>query len=54
MTILPCVLMFAVFYFLMIRHQQKKMKEHESMVSNLKKGEEVITQSGIFGKISAW
>ncbi len=49
--ILPFVLMFGVFYFLMIRPQQKKMKEHESLVSGLQKGEEVITQSGIFGKI---
>ncbi|MCO5143982.1 MAG: preprotein translocase subunit YajC [Oligoflexia bacterium] len=49
--LLPFALMFAVFYFLMIRPQQKKMKAHESMVSELQKGEEVITQSGIFGKI---
>lgn len=51
MTLLPFVLMFAVFYFLMIRPQQKKMKDHESMVGSLQKGEEVITQAGIFGKI---
>jgi preprotein translocase subunit YajC len=49
--LLPFVLMFAVFYFLMIRPQQKKMREHESMVVSLQKGEEVITQAGIFGKI---
>lgn len=49
--ILPFALMFAVFYFLMIRPQQKKMKEHESLVSSLQKGEEVITNAGIFGKI---
>lgn len=50
-TALPFVLMAAVFYFLMIRPQQKKAKDHESMVSTLQKGEEVITRSGIIGKI---
>lgn len=49
--LLPFALMFLVFYFLMIRPQQKKMKDHETLVSGLQKGEEVITQSGIFGKI---
>lgn len=49
--LLPFGLMFLVVYFLMIRPQQKKMKEHEAMVGGLQKGEEVITQSGIFGKI---
>lgn len=48
---LPFVLMAAVFYFLMIRPQQKKLKEHDQMVSTLQKGEEVITRSGIIGKI---
>lgn len=51
MTLLPFVLMFGVFYFLMIRPQQKKMKEHETLMGSLQKGEEVITQAGIFGKI---
>ena len=49
--VLPFALMFAVFYFLLIRPQQKKMKEQEQMVNNLQKGDEVITQSGILGKI---
>ena len=49
--LLPFALMFAVFYFLMIRPQQKKMKDHETLVSGLQKGEEVITNAGIFGKI---
>jgi preprotein translocase subunit YajC len=49
--ILPFALMFAVFYFLMIRPQQKKAKDHESLIGSLQKGEEVITQAGIFGKI---
>lgn len=51
MTLLPFVAMFAVFYFLMIRPQQKKMKEHETLMNSLQKGEEIITQAGIFGKI---
>ena len=49
--LLPFGLMFIVFYFLMIRPQQKKMKEHESMLGTLQKGEEVITKAGIFGKV---
>jgi preprotein translocase subunit YajC len=48
---LPFGLMALVFYFLMIRPQQKKVKEHEQMVSTLQKGEEVITRAGIIGKI---
>jgi preprotein translocase subunit YajC len=51
MTLLPFGAMFLVFYFLMIRPQQKKMKAHEEMMGNLQKGEEVITQAGIIGKI---
>lgn len=49
--VLPFALMFGVFYFLMIRPQQKKMKEHETLIGGLQKGEEVITNAGIFGKI---
>ena len=48
---LPFALMAFVFYFLMIRPQQKKMKEHDEMVNTLQKGEEVITRAGIIGKI---
>lgn len=51
MTMMPFVAMAAIFYFLMIRPQQKKVKEHDQMVSTLQKGEEVITRSGIIGKI---
>ncbi len=51
MTMLPFALMALVFYFLMIRPQQKKMKEHDQMVNALQKGEEVITRAGIIGKI---
>lgn len=50
--IIMMVAMFAVIWFLMIRPQQKKMKEHRSMVEALQKGDEVVTQGGIVGRIS--
>jgi preprotein translocase subunit YajC len=46
------VLLFAVFYFLLIRPQQKKMKQHKTMVEALKRGDKVVTQGGIYGTIS--
>lgn len=52
MGFLPLVLMFAVLYFLMIRPQQKKAKEHQKMVIALQKGDEVLTQGGLAGRIS--
>lgn len=51
--LIPLILMFAVFYFLLIRPQQKKQKEHQRMVSELQKGDHVITSGGIHGVISA-
>ena len=45
--ILPLILIFVVFYFLLIRPQQKKLKDHKNMISNLKKGDRVVTQGGI-------
>ena len=42
---------FAIFYFLMIRPQQKQRKQHQTLLGNLKKGDEVITASGIHGKV---
>ncbi len=51
--LVPLLLMFAVFYFLLIRPQQKRQKEHQRMVSELKKGDKVITSGGIHGVISA-
>ena len=45
------VLLFAVFYFIAIRPQRKRQKEHTDMVSNLQKGDEVVTNSGILGKV---
>lgn len=51
MGFLPMILIFAVFYFLLIRPQQKKAKDHRSFLDNLKKGDSVITQGGLYGKI---
>jgi preprotein translocase subunit YajC len=51
MGLLPLVLMFAIFYFLLIRPQQKKAKEHKAMLSNLKRGDSIITTGGIYGRI---
>lgn len=51
LSFLPLVLIFGVMYFLMIRPQQKKMKEHQAMVDALGKGDEVTTNGGILGKI---
>ncbi|WP_374634473.1 preprotein translocase subunit YajC [Paracoccus sp. (in: a-proteobacteria)] len=52
-SFLPLVLIFVIMYFLMIRPQQKRMKEHRAMVEALKKGDEVVTQGGLVGKITA-
>jgi preprotein translocase subunit YajC len=51
--IIPFALMFAVLYFLIIRPQQKRSKEHQSMLGTLKKGDRVVTSSGMFGTIFA-
>jgi len=48
---IPLILIFVIFYFFLIRPQQKKVKEHKLMVSSLKRGDEVITSGGIVGKI---
>ena len=48
---IPLILIFVIFYFFLIRPQQKKVKEHKLMVSALKRGDEVITAGGIVGKI---
>ena len=48
---IPLILIFVIFYFFLIRPQQKKIKEHKAMVSALKRGDEVITSGGIVGKI---
>ena len=51
LTFLPMVAIFVVFYFLLIRPQQKKMKEHKKMVEELKKGDEIVTAGGIYGTV---
>ena len=47
----PLILIFIIFYFFLIRPQQKKVKEHKLMVASLKRGDEVVTSGGIVGKI---
>jgi len=49
---LPLILIFVVFYFLMIRPQQKKVKAHREMVGSLRRGDRVLLQGGIFGQVS--
>ncbi|HYO27666.1 MAG TPA: preprotein translocase subunit YajC [Azonexus sp.] len=51
MQLLPMILMFVVLWFLMIRPQMKKAKEHKSLIAALSKGDEVVTQGGILGRI---
>ena len=50
--LLPIVLMFVVLYFIMIRPQMKRQKEHKSMVEALAKGDEVVTAGGVLGRVS--
>jgi preprotein translocase subunit YajC len=52
MSMLPLVLMFVVLYFVMIRPQMKKQKEHRSMIEALAKGDEIVTAGGLLGKVS--
>ncbi len=48
----PIILMFVIFYFLLIRPQQKRNKEHQQMIGSLKKGDRIITNGGIYGRIT--
>ena len=52
MGMLPLVLMFVVLYFVMIRPQMKKQKEHKAMIEAIAKGDEVVTAGGILGRVS--
>jgi len=52
MSMLPLVLMFVVLYFVMIRPQMKKQKEHKAMIDAVAKGDEVVTAGGVLGTIS--
>jgi preprotein translocase subunit YajC len=53
LSFLPLVLVFVIFYFLLIRPQQKKAKDHQQMLGKLKKNDEVMTSGGIYGKVTA-
>jgi preprotein translocase subunit YajC len=53
MGLMPIVILFAIFYFLLIRPQQKKAKEQSAMIANLKKGMRIVTTGGIYGTIQA-
>lgn len=50
--LVPMVLIFVIFYFLLIRPQQKRQKEHKSMVENLRRGDHVVTGGGILGRVT--
>lgn len=52
-SLIPLLLIMVIFYFLLIRPQQKKLKEHRGMVDSLSKGDKVMTGGGIFGKVTA-
>ena len=52
MAFLPLILLFAVFYFLLIRPQQKRAKTHKQFIENLKKGDRVVTSGGMYGTIT--
>ena len=52
MQIVPILLMFVIFYFLLFRPQQEKAKKHREMVSNIKRGDRVVTSGGLIGKVA--
>ena len=49
---IPLILIFAIMYFLLIRPQQKKLKDHQAMVNALRRGDQVVTQGGLIGKVT--
>ncbi|BBO72739.1 hypothetical protein DSCW_01560 [Desulfosarcina widdelii] len=51
-SFIPLILMFVIFYFLLIRPQQKKTKEHKQMIENLKTGDRIITSGGLHGRVT--
>ncbi|MDB6177553.1 preprotein translocase subunit YajC [Paracoccus sp. Z330] len=53
MQFVPLILIFAIMYFLMIRPQQKRAKQHREMVASLSKGDHVVTQGGVIGKVAS-
>ena len=51
-SFIPLILIFAIMYFLLIRPQQKKVKQHQAMVAALRRGDQVVTQGGVIGKVT--
>ena len=51
MNLLPIVAIFVIFYFILIRPQQKKQKEHRNMISELNRGDKIVTNGGLYGKV---
>ena len=51
-SLVPLILIFGIMYFLLIRPQQKKLKEHQAMVAALRRGDQVVTGGGIIGKVT--
>jgi preprotein translocase subunit YajC len=51
-SIIPLILIFGIMYFLLIRPQQKKLKEHQAMVAALRRGDQIVTQGGVIGKVT--
>jgi preprotein translocase subunit YajC len=51
-SLIPLILIFAIMYFLLIRPQQKKLKEHQKMVNGLRRGDQVVTSGGLIGKVT--
>ncbi|SDE05344.1 preprotein translocase subunit YajC [Limimaricola pyoseonensis] len=50
-SFIPLILIFAIMWFFLIRPQQKKLKEHQAMVAGLRRGDQVVTQGGVIGKV---
>jgi preprotein translocase subunit YajC len=53
MSFIPLILIFVIFYFMLIRPQQKRLKEHKAMLASVQRGDEVVTTGGIIGKVTA-
>ncbi|PQO23495.1 preprotein translocase subunit YajC [Rhodobacteraceae bacterium WD3A24] len=51
-SFIPLILIFAIMYFLLIRPQQKKLKEHKAMVEAIRRGDQIVTQGGVIGKVT--
>lgn len=51
-ALVPLILMFVIFYFLLIRPQQKKQKQHRQMLDNIKKGDHIVTSGGLYGTVA--